>query len=365
MPSCDVLIVGGGPAGASCAAALTRAGLAVIVMDKSGFPRNKVCAGWITPEVVGAVDLDLTRYAQKYTLQEITEFHTGIMGKPLLETRYTKPVSYGIRRCEFDHYLLQRSGAELRLGVALRSLRRDQGLWTVNETLTAPMLVGAGGHFCPAARHLGADVGSDEIAVTAQEMEFSMDAAQVHSCRIQARAPQLYFCRDLKGYGWCFRKGRFLNIGLGREGEQRLKDKVSEFCAELARQGVIPATLPGRFQGHAYVLYRHAVRRVVDDGVLLIGDAAGLAYTQSGEGIRTAVESGQMAARVITTAGGDYRSARLSPYIDELTARYGRKQRPHENAIAMKCKQAVAPALFANAWFTRQILLKRWFLHAY
>ena len=52
MDSCDVLIVGGGPAGSTCARQLAKAGCDVLVMDKSAFPRDKVCAGWITPAVI-------------------------------------------------------------------------------------------------------------------------------------------------------------------------------------------------------------------------------------------------------------------------------------------------------------------------
>ena len=52
----------------------------------------------------------------------------------------------------------------------------------------------------------------------------------------------------------------------------------------------------------------------MDEGVLLIGDAAGMAYSPSGEGIRPAVESGLLAADVILEAAGDYRLARLEPY---------------------------------------------------
>ena len=51
MERCDVLVVGGGPAGSSCARALHDAGLDVIVLDRAVFPRDKVCAGWITPQV--------------------------------------------------------------------------------------------------------------------------------------------------------------------------------------------------------------------------------------------------------------------------------------------------------------------------
>ena len=55
MENCDVLIVGGGPAGSSCARQLHRHGMDVMVMDKASFPRDKVCAGWITPAVLQAV----------------------------------------------------------------------------------------------------------------------------------------------------------------------------------------------------------------------------------------------------------------------------------------------------------------------
>src|SRR3989304_302592 len=58
MHSCDVLIVGGGPAGSTCAWQLVRAGLDVLVMDKQVFPRDKVCAGWVTPPVGKSLQLD-------------------------------------------------------------------------------------------------------------------------------------------------------------------------------------------------------------------------------------------------------------------------------------------------------------------
>ena len=51
--------------------------------------------------------------------------------------------------------------------------------------------------------------------MTAQEAEFEMDARQISACSIQEETPELYFCRDLKGYGWCFRKKNVLNVGLG------------------------------------------------------------------------------------------------------------------------------------------------------
>ena len=122
MDSCDALIVGGGPAGSSCAWKLRQQGMAVTVLDKALFPRNKVCAGWITPAVVQALQLDTEAYARERVLQPITAFRTGLIHGRYLETRYPGTVSFGIRRCEFDDYLLQRSGARMRLGQTLKSL---------------------------------------------------------------------------------------------------------------------------------------------------------------------------------------------------------------------------------------------------
>jgi flavin-dependent dehydrogenase len=113
MDSCDVLIVGGGPAGYSCAWGLRHSGLQVTILDRQGFPRNKVCGGWITPAVLEALRIEEAEYAQTRVLQPITGFETSYMGGPVVETHYGKPVSYGIRRCEFDDYLLKRCGAAI------------------------------------------------------------------------------------------------------------------------------------------------------------------------------------------------------------------------------------------------------------
>ena len=183
-------------------------------------------------------------------------------------------------------------------------------------------MIGAGGHFCPVVRFLGANLGKGERAISAQEIEFEMTDEQARHCGVEHDRPELFFCDDLKGYGWCFRKGNFLNVGLGREGNHRLVEHVHAFSRWLQAEGKVPADAPARFKGHAYLLYSHAKRPVVGDGVLIIGDAAGLAYPESGEGIRPAIESGLMAAQIIANARGDYSKQRLSEYETQLAARW-------------------------------------------
>lgn len=366
MESCDVLIVGGGPAGSTCARRLCDAGLDVMVLDKQSFPRDKVCAGWITPEVIEAVEMDCQDYAQGRVFQPFAGFRTGMIGGPQVTTDYDHPVSYGIRRCEFDHYLLQRSGARLQLGEPLRTLEQEGSRWIVNGQISTALLIGAGGHFCPVARQLGAKRGKDEHVIAAQEIEFEMTPAQLEQCRVDGSRPELYFCEDLKGYGWAVRKGNFLNVGLGREDNHQLSRHVTEFRARLIEQGKVPADMPEKFHGHAYLLSsQKQPRPLVADNAMLIGDASGLAYPQSGEGIRPAIESGLLAAQTIIQAGGRYQAERLQPYADQIIARFGQRHADDEEAgwIPEGLRRFAARKLMASTWFARHILIERWFLH--
>ncbi|HWX55495.1 MAG TPA: NAD(P)/FAD-dependent oxidoreductase [Verrucomicrobiae bacterium] len=364
MYSCDVLIAGGGPAGSSCAWALRSSGLRVVVVDKSVFPRNKICGGWITPPVLQALAIDPTDYARGRTFQPITAFRIGCMGQKEVDVPYTEAISYGIRRCEFDDYLLRRSGAEIKDGVAIASIERSGKDWIINGEIKARLLVGAGGHFCPVSRFLGKS--TLDVPVVAQEVEFELTDGQAASCGIAGDAPELYFCRDLQGYGWCFRKGNFLNIGLGRLDQHSLPEHVTQFMAFLRAAGKLGFDPPNKMGGHAYLLYGHSRRKLVDDSVMLIGDAAGLAYAQSGEGIRPAVESGLIAATAIKSADGAYSRERLQAYATLLADRLGDGRNRNEtlaSRIPRGVRNGIARLLLKSEWFCRRTVVESWFLH--
>ncbi len=364
MDACDVLIVGGGPAGAACAWKLRDSGLGVAILDKAVFPRDKVCGGWITPAVLEELEIDPAAYARGRVLQPITGFRVSSMGGRELEMNYGSPVSYGIRRCEFDDFLLRRSGARLLLGRPLTRLERSRGEWMVNDDIRTPMLVGAGGTFCPVARFLGAKV-NGECVVAAQETEFVMDARQADACAVREQVPELYFSPDMKGYGWCFRKQNVLNIGLGRVDAHSLTGHVERFLKYLKQhERVRIAPLPP-MHGHAYLLYGRTPRNLIDEGALLIGDAAGLAYAQSGEGIRPAIESGLMAARAIAAAQGSYSPERLELYRDLVVKRFGKTDGATRigSHLPAGVIAILARRLLASERFTRGVVLDRWFLH--
>src|SRR5947209_11846304 len=366
MDVCDVLIVGAGPAGSSCAWKLRDSGLTVVILDRQTFPRDKVCGGWITPPVVDELAIDLEEYSRGHVLQDIQGFRTSRMGSREVETDYGRPISYGIRRCEFDDFLLKRCRARIHQGVPLTRLEQSGDRWIVNGQFKTRLVIGAGGHFCPVARLRGANA-RHEVSVAAQEIEFEMSETQRDQCSIQPEIPELYFCPDMKGYGWCVRKRNFLNIGLGRLDPHALPNHLAAFGTFLKKAKKIAFDLSAKMVGHSYLLYGHAKRNVAEEGVLLIGDAAGLAYSQSGEGIRPAIESGLLAAKAILAAGEFHGSKLLETYRNLLSESFEKPQKEWAFKIGRRLPawlmSSLAGLLLANRWFSQHVVLDRWFLH--
>jgi geranylgeranyl reductase family protein len=356
MIRCDAIVVGGGPAGSSCARKLRLAGWRVIVVDRARFPRDKVCAGWLTPDVFPLLDLDPAEYRSTgATLQEITGFRTRVIGGTPVETRYPRTVSYAIRRCEFDHFLLGRAGAQVIDDSPVTSIRRRGDTWVVNDRLESPVLVGAGGHFCPVARHLrgGTDTATP---VVAKEAEFLLRRGEAG---VNPELPELLFCRDLQGYGWCVRKGNYLNVGIGRRGGRDFNQHVRHFMDLLGATMHVEQSGEVHWRGHAYLAAGAGPRPLVGPGVLLVGDAAGLAYPESGEGIKPAIESATLAASTLIATPRLSADA-LQPYAAAIARLH--PPRPQGARRTDRLAAAVGRALLGSSLFTRHVVLDRWFL---
>lgn len=357
MDRCDVLIVGAGPAGSTCARLLRIAGWNVAIVDRARFPRDKVCGGWLTPEVFPLLDLQPEEYRRTgLTLQAITGFRTGLMDGRSVETRYPSAASYAIRRCEFDNFLLRRAAVRVLDGTPVASLRRSGSVWVVNDAIESPIIVGAGGHFCPVARQLQGDRDSLK-PVVAKELEFQ-DAGR--DSTVAADTPELFFCPDLEGYAWCVRKGPYLNVGIGRRAHDGFTDYVRSFRSFLIRTGRLSDTAPLVWHGHAYHAMGAGLRPIAAAGVLVAGDAAGLAYPESGEGIRPAIESGRLAAETLIAANGRHGIDDLMPYERSIRTRYPAPARTPSSL--RPAVTALGRALLHSPWFTRHVVLDKWFL---
>ncbi len=300
----DVIIVGGGPGGSSCAWRLRRKGIEALVLDRAAFPRLKLCAGWITPEVVRALELDPQTYPLSFLTFETLQIHIKGLSFGLHARQHS------IRRVEFDAWLLERSGAEV-VQHTVREIRRDGDGFVVDGTFRCRRLVGAGGTRCPVYRSLFRDLHpreeSHQAAVLEEELAYDWQDGACHLW---------FFDNRLPGYSWYVPKaGGHLNVGIGgmstklRERGQDIKDQWAHLAGVLGETGLL-APAERAPKGYTYYL-RGAGDAVHDRGAYIVGDAAGLATQDLCEGIGPAVLSGLRAADAI--AGGEPYSVRSIP----------------------------------------------------
>lgn len=288
----DVVVVGGGPAGSSAAWKLKQAGADVLVLDKERFPRLKLCAGWITPEVVAELEMDPRAYPYRFLTFE--RLHAHLKGLHLR----LGCVQHSIRRFEFDAWLLERSGASVEQHT-VRAIRREPGGgYSIDDTYRCRFLIGAGGTRCPVYRSLfrEANPRASELQTVTLEHEFPYDW-QDPDCHLW------FLEKGLPGYSWYVPKADgWLNIGVGgmaeriKRGGEDIKTHWARLTERLDRRLVRGA----RWEPAGYSYYlRGEVRVARIDDAFVTGDAAGLATRDMCEGIGPAVRSGIRAARAI------------------------------------------------------------------
>jgi flavin-dependent dehydrogenase len=288
----DTIIVGGGPAGSTCAWRLGKRGVDCLVLDRAEFPRLKLCAGWVTPQVLLDLEIEPGEYPFSLLSFESLRFHFKGLGLSL-RTR-----QHSIRRIEFDAWLLQRSGATVATH-NVRSIRRDDDWYVIDEQYRCRNLVGAGGTPCPVHRTFFREIAprkpGKQAAVLEEEFPYDWQDGTCHLW---------FFERGLPGYSWYVPKaGGHLNVGVGAmardlktKGDaigphwRRLQDK-------LVSRGLVAART---WDSGGYTYYVRGKQDVTHHGrAYLAGDAAGLATTDLAEGIGPAVRSGIAVAEAI------------------------------------------------------------------
>ena len=349
----DVIVVGAGPAGSATAHHLALAGHDVLLLEKTSFPREKVCGDGLTPRAVRSlVSMGIDTSEQAGWLHNKGLRIIG--GGMRLEIPWPDLASYPayglVRpRSDFDDLLARqavKSGAVLRentavTGPVLDKAGRISGVTTKGEngavTYSAPLVVAADGNSSRLALAMGLEKRDDRpmgVAVRTYYRSPRHDDDWLESwLELWDRGPDGKE-RLLPGYGWIFGVGDGTsNVGLGilntstawgkvdyKDLLKRWLDQTPEewgFRDENRTQPVRGAALPMGFNRQPHYA----------NGVLLVGDSGGMVNPFNGEGIAYAMESGEIAAQVIGQAlarpTADARERALLAYPRTLKQTYG------------------------------------------
>ncbi len=289
MNDYDVIIAGGGPAGATAAYVLTGAGKHVLVVEKESLPRYKPCGGGLS--------LDFLKTIFPFSFddvidQRIERIHYHYDGFHAL-VACRQGVMAMVMRNNFDKLILDKAGCELLVSNAItKVVENDTGV-TVKlasgKEFSADYLIAADGANSIIQRQSGLHRKQQLIAAIEAEVPLTDNLKIRYS-----DGPVFIFDKPRAGYAWIFPKKNFLSVGIGVLGH------ASDLKGELARimkhygislEGVV-------LHGHPIPVYDpEAV--LSTNRILLAGDAAGLADPFSGEGIRPAIKSGSIAAHSI------------------------------------------------------------------
>jgi flavin-dependent dehydrogenase len=288
----DIIIVGGGPAGAACAWRLKQHHLDPLILDKADFPRVKPCAGWLTPNVFELLETQPDNYP--YGLTHFDSFKIS-----LREIKFRLPThQYAIRRVEFDAWLLDRTDVEIRQH-QVRNIEKTSSGYLIDGQFRTKVLIGAGGTHCPVRQILFKPSPSEQQdrLIIAKEEEFQYPISD-EDCHLW------FFENGLPGYAWYIPKTNgYVNVGIGasaaglKKKGKTLNTYWSQLVEKLASSQIV-SDHPYRPLGYSYYLRGTPFPPQVDDA-LLIGDALGLATRDMGEGIAPAIQSGLLAADAI------------------------------------------------------------------
>ena len=319
----DLVVVGGGPAGATCARAAALGGLDVLLIEKDIHPREKLCGGALTNRVAGLLDFDIEPATEvRFTGGRLFSRDGNYLDFSIDERFF----GYLVKRAKFDRYLIQKAvdaGVEVvqdTKAVTVEQTRSGIRVLTVGDSYKAQLLVGADGVNGIVAKQVGLrdrwqpdKVGlciSADIPVDSKEIIRSMYL----TASGETVGVDVHFGLLRWGYGWCFPKRDELSVGIGTRMDMAstLKDHWKSFVKRVEKG-----------MGLKFDLSRQSAFRVplgapktplVARRTMLVGDAAGLVSPLSGEGIFYAMESGIIAAKVACEAAEKKKPSHVMEY---------------------------------------------------
>lgn len=351
------LIVGAGPAGSACALALLKAGRECVLVDKSAFPRVKLCAGVLTgksqlclqellgPKAYGqlmgaslvAREPRLRLWRRTHCLVDVDLRHVTDHHDLLGDSDCT---IHEVDRPQFDLTLVrlfQQRGGKFIDGDGLRDIDTDRRVATLasGTTIGYQHLIAADGAASHAERLIAArdknftPKGRNSIALEINVSREDLDLDGIN----------IYFDFIPHTYAWAFSKGPQVCLGICRmaDVEQDPKEAMRQFLSALGlkhpeRYPLVGAPIP---------LTNTMKRPLWHDEVYFVGDAAGLNEPMTGEGIYYALQSGVDAAEAIALNRPDA-YLKSNRYLQRLINKGARYQQLFNHRLTMAGFQHLA-----------------------
>ncbi|XNS27408.1 geranylgeranyl reductase family protein [Citricoccus nitrophenolicus] len=331
----QVLIAGGGPAGATAAWHLANAGIEVTVLEKTAYPREKVCGDGLTPQAVREMDLMGIPHAAEDGWQRIRGLRL-VAGGRAVEVPWPKTQTWPdhalVRsRNDFDEILANHARAAgatiLERHSVTTVLRAEDG--AVNglraelldgrgrktgefRDFHAPIVIAADGNSTRTAVSAGLAKRDDRPMGVAVRAYYALpeDSPRRHDDWMESWL-QLPDARGnlLPGYGWLFPlPDGTVNVGLGildtspQFGKLNYRSILKDWSGALTESwGLSEETRTSRILSAALPMGFNRTPQHVP-GMLLVGDSAGMVSPFNGEGISFAMEAARMAADLAVTA---------------------------------------------------------------
>jgi geranylgeranyl reductase family protein len=311
----DAIIIGSGPAGSACALTAAKAGLSVALIDKSAFPREKLCGGGVTGRAMGYLGQIFGPLPQDDLFLPSDSVRLTYQGR-MLSQHENAPVIHMTMRREFDAELHRQAiaaGAQPFAPVRLASIDPGAARITLADgrSLQGGVLIGADGANSAVARSLFGRAFDPAKIGFGLEVELPRTLTPDNTTEIDLGAAEW-------GYGWVFPKAGSITLGVGGI-HARNPDMKTHFRAYLAHHAPDLEDMENIHCKGAFLPFG-AYRKIPGKGrVLLAGDAAGLVDPITGEGIAWALKSGHLAGlATIEALAGQGPTAALPAYQRHL-----------------------------------------------